>query len=750
MAVPWRSTGARAVGTGALSMTVASNFPSGWAAGDLLILVVETENQNAGATPTSASPSTGTWTEIGTHQGVGTAGAAGATGLQVYWKIAEASEGTITVPDSGVYTMGWVMAYGPSPNTSSPIEGTPVGGTEATSDTSGSATQMTTGFADETVVVVVSNAVDSTTAQYQAGFTNANLTGLATRINQNSQTQNGGGCGSCDGVKATAGATGATTWTQQAASAKCFQTFALRNPAAAVNQQAGYAEGTGDAEDATASVQDGVTETVTSADTVSVQVVYIPAAGVTATAGSADGAGDAQAAGVTASGTSSPAQAGGAGEAPNAGVTASGTVAPDAAGATGFAYDAVAVTGSGTLVSAGSADGAGFAYDAAAVTGSVTSVDTVSVAVIYTAPPAIIPAAATGTGQAFNAQAGVLAVVTPEAATGTGEVPFETGFSASMSVIADDAVNAEGEALNASPVTGAGFTQQAPVAEGAGSAGQAAVTASGKATPVQAQGAGEALNPGTSTAGQTYAQPAEAGGTGQALGPQLQLSMTAAATSADGAGDAPAPGLSLSAAVAPAEAAGAGEAANAAPTTASLKYVQPAAAEGTGQAPDPGVNGSGKAQPGAADGAGQALNAVTLTARFASPATAGGTGQANDPSLTISCTVLPDVASAAGSAPDASNGVVFGVLVDVTVADGPTRLFPRVAVAAARFSVTVRPSTAGPVAVTARSSALVIRVTAAAGGRLGLAVAASREEPVSAATTRPSVLAGTTTAERKE
>jgi len=190
----------RSVGTANGSISTASpGNPAGIIAGDLLLCVVETDNQNSAGVPTT---STGTWAEVtGSPQGTGPAGAAGGTGLRVYWKWSVgASEGATTVPDSGVFTDARIYAYqNVSTGTGTPWDVTN-GVSDGTGGTSGSAPGVTTTAAGELVVVIVSNAVDSASAQYSGGFTNANLSGVTDRGGDQWLTQNGGGYTVMDGT----------------------------------------------------------------------------------------------------------------------------------------------------------------------------------------------------------------------------------------------------------------------------------------------------------------------------------------------------------------------------------------------------------------------------------------------------------------------------------------------------------------------------------------------------------------------
>lgn len=219
----FRSVGA--VSSSASAITPA--LPTGWATNDILLLFFETSNQNAGSVPTGTGA---TWVEVtGSPQGTGTAGSSGAgTGLRVYWARATSTTAAPAVPDSGDHNYGYIAAYTGCATTGNPWEVT-AGGVKATASTSFSATGVTTTTANDLIVVAMACGTDTTTTQISA-FTNANLTGLTFRAGTQILTGSGGGVYICDGTKAAAGATGATTGTQAASSPNAFLTIAL-NPA---------------------------------------------------------------------------------------------------------------------------------------------------------------------------------------------------------------------------------------------------------------------------------------------------------------------------------------------------------------------------------------------------------------------------------------------------------------------------------------------------------------------------------------
>jgi len=102
-----------------------------------------------------------------------------------------------------------------------------VGSVAATASTAVSIPGATTTVANTLVVAIVANATDTTSAR-TSGWTNANLTSLTERMDNNTSSGNGGGFGVATGVKATAGAYGATTATLATSSVQGMLSFALK------------------------------------------------------------------------------------------------------------------------------------------------------------------------------------------------------------------------------------------------------------------------------------------------------------------------------------------------------------------------------------------------------------------------------------------------------------------------------------------------------------------------------------------
>jgi hypothetical protein len=214
------AAGAVASGTG----TIAPALPAGIATGDILLLFVETANQ---ASSISAANG-GTWTEITAAQGTGTAGGTSAARLTAFWSRYNGTQGAPTVADSGDHQIARMIAVRGAASSGNPWD-VAVGGVEATSDTSGSIPGATTTVANTLVVVAVAGSLPDSngTANFSA-WANANLTSLTERTDNTSNSGNGGSLGVATGVKATAGAYGATTVTHASAAVKGMMSIAIK------------------------------------------------------------------------------------------------------------------------------------------------------------------------------------------------------------------------------------------------------------------------------------------------------------------------------------------------------------------------------------------------------------------------------------------------------------------------------------------------------------------------------------------
>jgi hypothetical protein len=224
MAITFVATGAAASGLNAISPAL----PSGLAAGDLMLLFVQTSNQTP-TTPTN-------WNVVGAGLvGSGTAAAAGSVGLIVYWKVAASGESAPSVPTGLNHLIGFISAYR-GVNGTSPINIS--SGTTATSSTAVSIAAVTTTVTNCMVVGVSANSVDSNTVQITAFTSTASaLTSFATDTTTSTNTTSGtgGGVQACHGLLAAATTTNTITATQGTASVQAKYMIAL-TPAVTTNQ----------------------------------------------------------------------------------------------------------------------------------------------------------------------------------------------------------------------------------------------------------------------------------------------------------------------------------------------------------------------------------------------------------------------------------------------------------------------------------------------------------------------------------
>lgn len=209
---------------GAINSTNIS-WGAGHQADDIGVLLVHTSNQALPSTPSGWTPFSST------PVGTGTAGAAGAVMLTVFWKRATSStEAAASLGDSGDHQIGQILVFRGCETTGSPIDA------EA-ADTGASSTSVTmpgvtTTGADRLVVACAAQAIDGVSSARFSAWTNVALTGFTEITDSALGTGTGGGFGAGAGVKATAGAVGSSTATLSAASAQARLTFALKPPGA--------------------------------------------------------------------------------------------------------------------------------------------------------------------------------------------------------------------------------------------------------------------------------------------------------------------------------------------------------------------------------------------------------------------------------------------------------------------------------------------------------------------------------------
>lgn len=201
MALPtWVGSGALVVGTNAVTPAL----PASLQVGDRLYLCGRT---NSGQAMTIPTPNGGTWTEIAdSPQDESTSGLRATVFESVY----NGTQGDPTTNDSGTINMARIIAIrgGGGINVTA-------GGVQ-TATTSASAPGDTTTVDDCLIIIISTCDRDASSTTNASGVTNADLANLTERIDEITASGAGGGHAIFTGEKATAGAFGATTWTQAA------------------------------------------------------------------------------------------------------------------------------------------------------------------------------------------------------------------------------------------------------------------------------------------------------------------------------------------------------------------------------------------------------------------------------------------------------------------------------------------------------------------------------------------------------
>ena len=210
----------RGVGTvDGAAVAITPGLPTGTQAGDFLLLFLETSDQ----TISIATPSG--WLEAPNSPVSETTDV---TRLTVFYKVAVAGETAPTTTDSGDHQIGRIIGF-TGVNINNPFDVT-ASGTDATSSTTGTVPGATTTVANTMVVAAIATTTDAganSTAHY-SGFTNANLTNLTERIDNQRIAGNGGTLGVATGDFASIGSYGGTDFTIVTAARKAMWSCALK------------------------------------------------------------------------------------------------------------------------------------------------------------------------------------------------------------------------------------------------------------------------------------------------------------------------------------------------------------------------------------------------------------------------------------------------------------------------------------------------------------------------------------------
>jgi hypothetical protein len=206
--------GTAATGTGAVTPTIPTNV-----ANDIILVFAQSANQ-------AITMTTGGYTQIGPQPGNGTAAAAAANRLAVFWKRSAGAEGNPTVADSGDHTTANCIVIRGCITTGDPFQFLSAG-PKTTASTTLTATGGITTIDNMLVVVIAAQSVASNSAQF-SGWTNSSLVSI-TEASDDSGTggTGGGGVASAYGVKAVAGSVSSTTATEANSTVDAFCSIAM-------------------------------------------------------------------------------------------------------------------------------------------------------------------------------------------------------------------------------------------------------------------------------------------------------------------------------------------------------------------------------------------------------------------------------------------------------------------------------------------------------------------------------------------
>ncbi len=177
------------------------------AANDILFIV----RMSANAPTVGIVPPAGGWAEVsGSPQGVGTTDAATGVGINVYWKLADGSETTVSLGDSGDINYGIGFAVRGA-STSAPINAS-AGDTHSAASSTRTLPSVTTTVDGCMILFFATHDADASGNRW-SGATNANLTDFTEVFDAGTTINSGGIVMITTAMQATAGATGTTSFT---------------------------------------------------------------------------------------------------------------------------------------------------------------------------------------------------------------------------------------------------------------------------------------------------------------------------------------------------------------------------------------------------------------------------------------------------------------------------------------------------------------------------------------------------------
>lgn len=263
--------GTAANGTG----NVVPTLPTGWAAGDLHVLVVNNKRSEALSTPSG-------WTLIGNSV------PASGNKVTLFYRTAVGGDTDPTVTDPGDHLYAVIIGFrggtlAVNNNTASTIEPT---------NTAVTWPSLTTTYADQIIVNAMATDTDSTGAKF-SGAANASLSSVTEQFDNTITSNAGGGLVIVTGGLATAGSTGTTTGTLSTSAIMALMTISVGVAGSAPTSASGSSTGA-------ASVQATGAATVSSAAS-SAGAGTASGVGAATFAGSGSSAGLAAASGAAAS-----------------------------------------------------------------------------------------------------------------------------------------------------------------------------------------------------------------------------------------------------------------------------------------------------------------------------------------------------------------------------------------------------------------------------------------------------------------
>jgi hypothetical protein len=216
----------------AAGTAVTPGLPTGWAADDIHVLLVETASTE-GVSMTDWNLFLGLPLDAPTGE-IAITG----TRLTAFWRRAQSGDTAPTVPNTGTVPANHVIAriigVRGCPTTGDPFDVTAAANDDASS-TSVSFPAVTTTVADCLILNACTTRTDVASTAHISGFANGALNGITEQVDNWTGSGNGGGIGACTGVKATAGAVGNTTATLVTANPKAALTVAFKPSSADQN-----------------------------------------------------------------------------------------------------------------------------------------------------------------------------------------------------------------------------------------------------------------------------------------------------------------------------------------------------------------------------------------------------------------------------------------------------------------------------------------------------------------------------------